>query len=71
MILTYKIKHNLDLTNQLRKAKRVAEFALEMKQKKYPKAFLSSKIINDVGLPSAISCQILKKIFQKQENQEN
>ena len=66
MILTYKIKHLLDLTDQLKKADRVAKFALRAKSW-YSKSFLSSKQVKDIGLPSAISCQILKKYFRNKK----
>jgi len=54
MILTYKIKHGLILTNQLDKAKQVALFALKTGTR-------SSKDVKQFGLKSAISNQILKK----------
>lgn len=54
-ILTIKIKHETDLAVQLSKAKKVAKFALINKGKR------SSKDVKQIGLPSAIANQILRK----------
>ena len=55
MILTRKVKHGKDLSNELAKAKIVANFAINNRDKR------SSKDVKDIGLPAAISNQILRK----------
>jgi len=53
--LVIKIKHNTDLTDSLNKAIMIADFAIKHRHE------LSSANVKDIGLPSAISNQILRK----------
>lgn len=52
---TYRIKHNINYTDELQKAKQVALWAVNNKNK------TSSKHVKHIGLKSAIANQILKK----------
>ncbi len=55
MILTFKIKHQLDFSKQLQQARQVAKFAIANRDK------LSSKNVKYIGLKSAIANQILRE----------
>ena len=55
MILTYKVKHSRNFDESLSKAKEIALFAINNRDK------LSSKNVKHLGLPSSISNQILRK----------
>ncbi len=55
MILTFKIKHDKDFTTQLRQAKKVAQFAINNRDK------LSTKFVSHIGLKSVIANQILRE----------
>jgi putative transposase len=54
MLLTFKIKHNGDITSELNKAKLIAKHALTTRT-------LSSKDVKHIGLKSVIACQILRR----------
>jgi len=60
-ILTFKVKHNQDFSTELEKSYFIALFAQEQKllKNKWP----TSKSVKHFGLPSAVSCQIIKKYF--------
>jgi len=57
-IRCYHVKHKLDFIDMLKSAQKVADYAVQNKNK--PKV-LTTKYVKHHGLPSAISCQILRK----------
>jgi putative transposase len=54
MLLTYKVKHYQDYTQELEKAKHIAQYAVATKSR-------TSKDVKEFGIKSAIANQILKK----------
>jgi putative transposase len=63
MILTYKVKHHHNLSEELKKGKQVALFALKTKSR-------TSKDVKHMGLKSVIANQILKKWSFDKKNQK-
>lgn len=55
MILTYKIKHHQDFSAELKKAKKIAEFAIKNRDR------LSTSYVSSIGLKSVIANQILRE----------
>ena len=59
MLLTYNVKHYLDLSDKLEKGKKVAETAIRSSK------LLSTKDVRYIGLKATISNQIIRKYSMK------
>ncbi len=57
-ILTFKLRHNIDVSSHLEKAFEVADFVVKNKIRKY-----NTSLVKDIrgSLPSVIACQIMRK----------
>lgn len=64
MILTYKVKHGHDFSEELKKAIQVAKFGIANKDK------LSSKFVKAIGLKATIASQILRKYGRNKKCQK-
>lgn len=60
VILTYKVRHNADLAQEVAKAKRIAQIAIDADE------LLTTRAVKHIGLKSVIANQILRKYGRDQ-----
>ncbi|MCL2711867.1 MAG: hypothetical protein FWD37_01135, partial [Methanomassiliicoccaceae archaeon] len=64
MLLTYNVKHGIDISSELEKGRMIAETAIHS-----PK-LLTTKAVSHIGLKATISNQILRKYGRRKETKK-